>query len=382
MERPADFQMDKPANFQLQSATDRPSAILLGDWTTSALGDAAHALGQALQQYPTAVIDLSRIGRMDTAGAFAVVRAAPNFSLDRVEARPESRRLLELVDHAVHVEPVVRREPKGFHEMTIRIGRGVVDVGLEFLDTMGFVGHLLVVAVRALIKLFVAPQKIRWAAVVTQMERAGLDAIPIVAVTTFFIGAVVALLGVNMLRQFGAEVFVVELIGLAVLREFNIIITAVLLAGRSASAFAAELGSMKMNQEIDAMQVMGVDPYEALVLPRFAALLITIPLLTFVATLAGLLGGLMVTWSTLGLGPTFFLQRIIDNVGATHFYVALSKAPVMAGVVASIGCRQGLLVGGDVQSLGRRVTSAVVHAIFSIIMLDAAFALIYMELDV
>jgi phospholipid/cholesterol/gamma-HCH transport system permease protein len=247
---------------------------------------------------------------------------------------------------------------------------------------MEFLGRLLVVSIRALINLVVAPKKIRWAPIFIQMERAGLDAIPIVAITTYFIGAVVALLGVNTLRQFGAEVFTVELIGVAVLREFNIVITAVLLSGRSASAFAAELGSMKMNQEIDAMQVMGVDPFEALVLPRFVALLITIPLLTFVATLAGLLGGLTVTWTVLDLGPTFFLQRIVDNVGVTHFLVALSKAPVMAGVVASIGCRQGLLVGGDVQSLGQRVTAAVVHAIFSIIMLDAVFALIYMQLDI
>src|ERR1043165_7667673 len=303
---------------------------------------------------------------MDTAGAFAVIRAVgPDFDLGQVEARPESKRLLELVDNAVHVEPVVRPQPRGFHEMTIRIGRGVVDLGVEFLSTMGFLGRLLVVSVTALINLVLNPRKIRWAPIFTQMERAGLDAIPIVALTTFFIGAVVALLGVNTLRQFGAEVFTVELIGVAVLREFNIVITAVLLAGRSASAFAAELGSMKMQQEIDAMRVMGVDPFEALVLPRFVALLITIPLLTFVATLAGLLGGLVVTWSVLGLGPTFFLQRIVDNVGATHFLVGLSKAPVMAGVVAGIGCRQGLEVGNDVQSLGQRVTAAVVHAIFS-----------------
>lgn len=130
------------------------------------------------------------------------------------------------------------------------------------------------------------------------------------------------------------------------------------------------------------MQVMGVDPFEALVLPRFAALVITTPLLTFVATLAGLAGGLIVTWTTLDLGPAFFLQRIIDNVGPTHFYVALSKAPVMAAVVAGIGCRQGLLVGGDVETLGRRVTAAVVQAIFAIIMLDALFAVVYMQLDI
>jgi phospholipid/cholesterol/gamma-HCH transport system permease protein len=130
------------------------------------------------------------------------------------------------------------------------------------------------------------------------------------------------------------------------------------------------------------MKVLGVDPFEALVFPRFAALLFTIPLLTFVATLAGLFGGLVVTWSVLGLGPAFFLQRIVDNVGVVHFWIGLSKAPVMAGVIAGIGCRQGLEVGGDVESLGRRVTAAVVHAIFAIIMIDALFALMYMELGI
>jgi phospholipid/cholesterol/gamma-HCH transport system permease protein len=214
------------------------------------------------------------------------------------------------------------------------------------------------------------------------MERAGLDAIPVIATTSFFIGAVVGLLGANMLRTFGAEVFAVELVGIAVTREFNIIITAVLLAGRSASAFAAEIGSMKMQQEVDAMLVLGVDPFEALVLPRFGALLLTIPLLTFVATVAGLFGGLIVTWTELGLGPTFFFQRLLDNVGVVNFWVALSKAPVMAAVIAGIGCRQGLEVGGDVESLGRRVTAAVVHAIFAIIFIDAAFALMYMELNI
>ncbi|MBL8556424.1 MAG: ABC transporter permease [Phenylobacterium sp.] len=377
--------MQHAAAFQIDAATERPTAVLSGDWTTHwMVGDGAdEALAAELAGRRDVWMDLTGVRRMDTAGAFAIVRAAgrQGFSIERLKARPEQRRLIELVDNAIRVEPVVRPEPKGFHSLTIRIGKGVIDLQAEFLDTMAFLGHLLVVTARMLANLVVAPRKIRWAPIFAQMERAGLDAIPIVAITTFFIGAVVALLGVNMLRQFGAEVFVVELIGVAVLREFNIVITAVLLAGRSASAFAAELGSMKMQQEVDAMQVMGVDPFEALVLPRFMALLITIPLLTFVATLAGLLGGLMVTWTTLDLGPTFFLQRIVDNVGATHFYIALSKAPVMAGVVASIGCRQGLLTGGDVESLGRRVTASVVHAIFAIIMLDAAFALIYMELD-
>lgn len=374
--------MEKPAQFRMQAASDHPMVVLEGDWTTRRLGGQGEALRHELTGRKGVRLDLTGVGRMDTAGAFAVVSAVGEaFSVDLVEGRPESKRLLQLVDDAHRVKPVVRPQPTGFQELTIRIGKGVIDLGREMADTLAFLGHLQVVSFRAFLNLFRAPHRIRWAPIFTQMERAGLDAIPIVAVTTFFIGAVVALLGVNMLRQFGAEVFVVELIGVAVLREFNIVITAVLLSGRSASAFAAEIGSMKMQQEIDAMQVMGVDPFEALVLPRFVAMLVTIPLLTFVATLAGLLGGLLVTWTTLGLGPTFFLQRIIDNVGATHFYIALSKAPVMAGVIAAIGCRQGMLTGGDVQSLGKRVTASVVHAIFSIIMIDAVFALVYMELD-
>lgn len=371
--------MEKAAEFSLQDADDDSAVVLAGDWTAGTVGDAPARLGSELSGRRDLNIDIRKVGRFDTAGAFAVIRAAgPNFDLTRVQGRPESLRLLELVGTAVKAVPLAVNTPTGFHELTVRIGKGVMNLAGEAFGNMVFFGHLLVVLGRAIAD----PRRIRWAAVFSLAERAGLDAIPIVAVTSFFIGAVVGLLGANMLRQFGAEVFAVELIGVAVLREFNIIITAILLAGRSASSFAAEIGSMKMNQEIDAMQVMGVDPYEALVFPRFAALLLTIPLLTFVATLAGLLGGMVVVWTVLGLGPGFFLQRIVDNVGVLHFWIGMSKAPVMAAVIAGIGCRQGLEVGGDVESLGRRVTAAVVHAIFAIIMIDALFALLFMKLNI
>jgi phospholipid/cholesterol/gamma-HCH transport system permease protein len=370
--------MEKPAEFHLGDATGEPVAVLTGDWTSNHLGKAGGELAAQLKNRPATTFDLGAVRRMDTAGAFAVLRAAgPDLDLAKVTARPETRRLLELVGHAVRVEKPAVKAHKGFQDLTVRLGKGVVNLGREFMGTMAFLGHLLVVVIASIIR----PSRIRWAPLVSLMERAGLDAIPIVAMTSFFIGAVVGLLGAHMLQQFGAEVFTVELIGVAVLREFNIIITAVLLAGRSASSFAAEIGSMKMNQEIDAMRVLGVDPFEALVFPRFMAMLLTIPLLTFVATLAGLLGGLIVVWTVLHLGPAFFLQRIVDSVGITHFWIGLSKAPVMAMVIAGIGCRQGMEVGGDVESLGRRVTAAVVHAIFAIIMIDALFALLYMELD-
>jgi phospholipid/cholesterol/gamma-HCH transport system permease protein len=356
-------------------------ASLSGSWTAERLGAAGRGLARELSGAKRVTFDLGGVDRLDTAGAYAVIRAAgPAYDLDRAKGRPETLRLMKLVGEAARAKAVPRPAPKGFHELVVRLGKGVVNVASEGLETMVFLGHLLVVLARVPVHLVTNPKRIRWAALVSSIERAGLDAIPIVAVTSFFIGAVIALLGINQLRQFGAEVFSVELIGIAVLREFGIVITAVLLAGRSASAFAAEIGSMKMNQEIDAMQVLGVDPFEALVFPRFGALLIAIPLLTFVAVLAGLFGGLVVVWNVLGLGPSFFLQRIVDNVGVENFWVGLSKAPVMAAVIAGIGCRQGLEVGVDVESLGRRVTAAVVHAIFAIIMIDAAFALIYMEL--
>ncbi len=373
--------MDEPAEFSLQRSGDRAIAVLRGDWTAVTLGVAGEGLSTALAGVKAVHFDLMEMDRMDTAGAFAVIRSVgggDTFELAMVTARPDTQRLLKLVDDAYRVEPEKIHRLPSFHQLTIRIGKGVVELMADAWETIIFAGHLLAVMWLAIIH----PKRIRWAACVTLAERAGLDAVPIVAVTSFFIGAVVGLIGADMLRQFGAEVFAVELIGVAILREFNIVITAVLLAGRSASSFAAEIGSMKMNQEIDAMKVMGVDPFEALVFPRFVALLITMPLLTFVATLAGLFGGMMVTWSVLDLGPAFFLQRLVDNVGATNFLVGLSKAPVMAMIIAGIGCRQGLEVGGDVESLGRRVTAAVVQAIFAIILIDAIFALIYMEANI
>ena len=201
------------------------------------------------------------------------------------------------------------------------------------------------------------------------------------AATNFFVGATIAFLGASLLAQFGAAIFTVELVGVGVLREFAVIITAVILAGRSASSFAAEIGAMRMNQEVDAMQVMGVDPFDALVLPRFAAMLTMTPLLTFIGVLAGLLGGMMITWVVIDLSPLLFLTRMIANVGVRHLWLGLVKAPVMAMVIASIGCRQGMEVGGDVEQLGRHVTQAVVQALFAIIMLDAVFALAFMELN-
>jgi phospholipid/cholesterol/gamma-HCH transport system permease protein len=367
--------MDRPASFKIDKGGAAPRVALSGDWTALGLGRAGLRLASALKGVEQADLDVSDLGKFDSVAAFAISSAAPKIAAP--QERPDVTRLMALVEDSRpkdQTSPHARLNPT--YAMLVRAGMGVEKVGDDLFHTLAFLGRLLV----TLGHVIVNPGRIRLAATVSLMERAGLDALPIVAVTNFFIGATVAFLGASLLTQFGASVFTVELIGVAVLREFGVLITAVLLAGRSASSFAAELGAMKMNQEVDAMQVMGVDPFEALVLPRFLAMLTMTPLLTFIAIISGLAGGLLVTWVVLDLSPSFFLQRLLDNVGAMNLYLGLAKSPVMAVVIAAIGCRQGLEVGGDVEQLGRRVTTAVVQAIFSIIVLDAAFALLFMEL--
>ncbi len=368
----------RAAGFRIDQGPQGPVLALSGDWTAAGMGDAGRRLLNAMRGQPFRLWDIVDLGRMDTAGAFILLKAGGGKIPAEVFAtRPETARIVALVDSVderaeraiVRVDPFVRTLEK--------IGRGVAEFGAELYRTLVFNGHLLATAGRAIVQ----PRRIRWAAWFSQIDRAGLDALPIIAVTNFFIGAVVAFLAADLLQQFGAAVFAVELIGVSVLREFAVVLTAVLLAGRSASSFAAEIGAMKMNQEVDAMKVMGVDPFDALVLPRLAALLIMLPALTLVADLAGLFGGAMVAWAKLDLGPSFFLQRIQENVGAQHFWVGMSKAPVFALVIAAIGARQGMAVGGDVESLGERVTSAVVQAIFAIITIDAIFAMVYLELN-
>lgn len=373
--------MDHPAGFDIKQRDAHPVAVLTGDWTSTGLRGAERDLESAAAD-PKLTVDLHDVGRCDTAGAFAILEAVKDAGRAPTKDRPEIGRLFELVQRVAAVQatragPTVAPEPPVV-ALLARVGHGVVGIGQDFIDTMAFNGRVMAVAARAVVD----PRRIRWAPFISLTERAGLDAIPIVAVTSFFIGAVIGFIGESMLSDFGAQVFTVELVGIAVLREFGIVITAILLAGRSASSFAAELGAMKMNQEIDAMQVMGVDPFEALILPRFMALLAIIPVLTFIAVIAGLAGGMIVSWLALDLSPAFFVQRIAANVGVKHFWIGMSKAPVMAVVIAGIGCRQGMEVTGDVESLGRRVTAAVVHAIFSIILLDALFALIYTELHI
>ncbi len=372
------------ADFQIDTEGDGVRLRLTGDWTVAGLSPLRGMLGPRLQSAlgsaSVTAMDLSGLGRFDTTGALVLARAAASqLPSDAWSTRPGAGRIYARVRAVECDGTTAPRRSSGMTRMFAKIGLGVHDVGGEALLSMAFLGRLITATGSALRR----PGRIRWPAWVSQIERAGLDAIPIIAITAFFIGAVVAFIGADLLQQFGFDVFAVELIAISVLREFAVVIAAILLAGRSSSSFAAEIGSMKMNQEIDAMRVMGVDPFQALVIPRLAAMVFMLPLLTFVAMVAGLFGGAMVAWSQLSLGPDFFIQRmtVIPDIG-NHLFVGLIKAPVFAVVVAAIGCRQGMAVSGDVESLGRRVTAAVVQAIFAIIVLDAIFALIFLELGI
>jgi len=200
---------------------------------------------------------------------------------------------------------------------------------------------------------------------------------------SFFIGAVIAFMGANLLAAFGAQIFMVDLVGFSVLREFAVLITAIMLAGRSDSSFTAQIGAMKMRQEVDAMQVIGLDRFETLVIPRAIACLVSAPILTFAAMMSGLAGGMIVAWlGPTDISPILFFARMRESVEINNFWVGIIKAPFFALIIAIIGCRQGLAVTGSVESLGSRTTSSVVQAIFSVIVMDAIFAMLFLEMGV
>jgi phospholipid/cholesterol/gamma-HCH transport system permease protein len=376
--------MAAEAAFDFQENGHGPVLSLKGDWTVDTIANLEDRLRDVAERLkPGAAVDVSNLGRMDLAGAYLVdrtFRESPAGDKARIAIRGQHENAMRLLAAArdAATEPAEKPHgPVGITGFFETVGRHMAAIGHEVIDTIGFLGETLVV----LGKLIKHPNRIRWVSIVHTMEVAGFNALPIVALLAFFIGMVVAYLGARILGDFGASVFTVELVAFSMLREFGVVITAVLLAGRTNSAFTAEIGAMKMRQEIDAMRVIGIDPMEALVVPRVIAMLIVTPILTFGAMMSGIFGGLLVAWGELGVSPNMFFARISEVVPAQHFWVGFSKAPAFALVLAVIGCKQGLSVGGDVGSLGRRVTGSVVQAIFMVILLDALFALWFLEMD-
>jgi phospholipid/cholesterol/gamma-HCH transport system permease protein len=369
--------------FQVDTADDgRQVLSIAGEWTVWTVASIEEKLRNTKVRHD-AVLDVSELGRIDTSGAYLIDRTlgALEGIDDPIEIRgehPQIGRLLGKVRKASPAAPPDPIRPPGIIALLDRAGHGAVEAWREFLGTLSFIGETMATMGR----LAVNPRKIRWTSVVAVMEEVGLDALPIVCFLSFFIGLVIAFIGANLLAMFNASVFTVELVGIGMLREFGAVLTAILLAGRTDSAFTAQIGAMKMRQEIDAMRTIGLDPMEALVAPRLIALLVMTPLLTFAATIAGIIGGLVAAWSAMGISPTLFIERFQDVVPEQHFWVGIVKTPVFAIVIALVGCRQGMLVEGDVVSLGRRTTSAVVQSIFLVIAIDALFAVVYYQLNV
>lgn len=355
-----------------------------GNWTVEAATSLDRSLaavaGRGVRE---AVIDLSRLGAVDTAGAWLVHRTAKRLEaagvatvFQGVQAPHEP--LFRLVAEADRPAPP---EPPGinpFLAVVLRLGRGTIGAAAEAKALIAFFGLTVIAFGRCLRR----PRRFRLTALVNQIERTGLDAVPIVGLLSFLIGVVLAYQGADQLRRFGAEIFTVNLLAVSVLREIGVLMTAIMLAGRSGSAFTAQIGTMQVNEEVAAMRTLGLDPVEVLVLPRINGLLITLPLLTFVADVMGVLGGAIMAVSALDLSIGQFIRQFKEAAEFQHFLVGMVKAPVFAYIIALVGCFEGLRVSGSAESVGQMTTKAVVEAIFLVILADAVFSILFSTMGI
>jgi len=321
---------------------------------------------------------------------------ATPMALQAVSGQPVRQALLDpaeesAMDHialarwagALVVAPASVAEPAPDVPRGSPLGNALANLGAVTLDLLrhlhlllGFIG----LALTTLAAILHHPRRWRLNALLHQIDHTGLRAMPIVALLTFLVGAVVAFLGATVLRDFGATIYTVNLVAFAFLREFGVLLAAILLAGRTASAFTAQLGAMKANEELDALRTFGLSPIELLVLPRVLAMMLTLPILTFVGMLSGILGGALVCLLTLDISLTQFLAILQRDIALNHFLVGIAKAPLFAFLIAVIGCLEGFKVRGSAQSVGEHTTSSVVQSIFVVILLDAIAALFYMEM--
>ncbi|AHG62525.1 MlaE family ABC transporter permease [Advenella mimigardefordensis] len=361
-------------------------AIPRGAWTLANYAQISDGVARVLAQKPVInTCDLAALDELDTAGAQLLVRLlGPDMirSLDAQQTHLSPERLALLARVALSLsqdDPDADRSPSrvgAIRHVLARIGEGAERFYTKTVALIGFIGVIL----EALLRNLLHPRQWRVTSMVAQIEETGLNAVPIVALLTFMVGAVIAFLGATILESFGASIYTVNLVAFSFLREFAVLLTAILMAGRTASAFTAQIGSMKANEEIDALRALGLNPTELLVIPRVLAMMISLPLLTFVGMVAGMAGGAVVCAATLDISPTLFIAMIQQNIGISHFLLGMAKAPLFAFLIAAIGCNEGFLVSGSAQSVGEHTTSSVVQSIFVVIFLDAVAALFYMEM--
>lgn len=348
----------------------------------------ARALTAALDRLPDGrgarvVLDAGDLESIDLGGAVLLdlrLRELGRAGV-RVEWHGEPPPQLELIAATVKgakPEPQAIEEGFDLAEPVRTIGRWAVERGREALQSLAFFGAVCVVIARALLR----PRHLRIAALTRHVQETGLHAVPIVSLIAFLISVIVAYMGAQQLRKFGAEIFVVDLVTVGVLREMAVLLTAIIVAGRSGSAFAAEIGVMKLNEEVDALQAIGVDPVEVLVLPRVLGLVIALPLLAVLADAVGLAGGGLLCFWLLDIPLAQYLARMQEAIAPTTFWVGIVKAPVFAFLIAFVGTLRGIQVRGSSRELGRLTTVAVVQSIFLVILADALFAVLFLELDI
>lgn len=370
---------------------DDPDArlILQGDWTLRNYVKIGQAIVDLQSRLPSSVegralpIDVSAMRALDTSGAARLLEllgpdaAAAIARTGSGMPRERSALLRTVLDATAAAGQVPERQSLSvLFELLGRIGLSMELFWKQTLTLLGFIGLTL----QSLALNVLRPARWRVTSIVAQIEETGLNAVPIVALLTFMVGAVIAFLGATILADFGASGYTVNLVAFSFLREFAVLLTAILMAGRTASAFTAQLGSMKANEEIDALRTMGMNPIEVLVLPRILALLVSLPLLTFIGMVSGILGGLVVCTLSLGISPTMFFAILKEDIPLRHFVLGMAKAPLFAYLIAVIGCQEGFKVSGSAKSVGEHTTSSVVQSIFIVILLDALAALFYMEM--
>ena len=322
------------------------------------------------------LLDLKGVERMDTIGAWLVHRTARQREGQIVGANEDQQVLLRQVAEADKPVKVHPDQPPAFGRVLDQVGDATIMAGRTMLGLLGFFGALLI----TVWKVAGHPRRFRINAVVQRFEVVGVHALGIIGLMSFLVGIVISQQGAVQLRQFGAEIYTINLIGRSALKELGVLMTAIMVAGRSGSAFAAQIGSMKLNEEVDAMRTIGVSPMEALVFPRVLATVLMMPLLGFYSAIIAIIGGGIFVWLSLDIPPVTFVQRIQEVVPMTDLYQTLIKAPVFGMIIAMAGCYQGLQVEGNAEEVGMRTTTAVVQGIFLVIVLDAFFAVFFTEI--
>ena len=357
-----------------------------GQWLVTAAAELDRRLRAVhIPRDKQVTLDLAGIERLDTAGAWLLLRtehelAAQGNVVEFRNLRANLAPIFEQVRAGGMVVPAPHPRP-AHHTLTgflERIGR--ISVGLigRVLSLLSFFGVVCIVAGRV----FLHPRRLRLTALVAQMEQTGVNAVPIVGLLSFLIGVVLAYQGADQLRRFGAEIYTVNLLGVGILRELGVLMAAIIIAGRSGSAFTAQIGTMRVNEEIDAMRTIGLDPVEVLVIPRLFGLMLTLPMLTLCANLLGILGGALMSWAALGITPPQFTRQLQSALYAWTFWIGLVKAPFFAFIVALTGCYEGFQVARSAESVGRLTTLSVVEAIFFVIVADAAFSIVFSILKI